>query len=114
MLTWYDFLGIAPDASAGQVQAAYQARLGLLAPQLLSGAPTRVLRAADTARATVDAAWQVLRDAAARQRYDEEIGAQPGRHRPWTPPHRCRPGWAARYTAGAWMVKWSWRPSPNC
>lgn len=77
MLTWYDFLGIAPGASAGQVQAAYQARLGLLAPQLLSGAPTRVLRAADTARAAVDAAWQVLRDAAARQRYDEEIGARP-------------------------------------
>lgn len=56
MLTWYDFLGIAPGASAGQVQAAYQARLGLLAPQLLSGAPTRVLRAADTARAAADAA----------------------------------------------------------
>jgi curved DNA-binding protein CbpA len=64
-------------ATAGQVQAAYQARLGLLAPQLLSGAPTRVLRAADTARAAADAAWQVLRDAAARQRYDEEIGARP-------------------------------------
>ena len=52
-------------------------RLGLLAPQLLSGTPTRVLRAADTARAAADAAGQVLRDAAARQRYDEEIGARP-------------------------------------
>jgi hypothetical protein len=28
MLTWYDLLGIAPGATAGQVQAAYQARLG--------------------------------------------------------------------------------------
>jgi hypothetical protein len=28
MLTWYDLLGIAPGATARQVQAAYQARLG--------------------------------------------------------------------------------------
>jgi PASTA domain len=76
MLTWYDLLGIAPGATAGQVQAAYQARLGLLAPRLLSGAPTRVLRAADTARAAADAAWQVLRDTAARQAYDEQTGVR--------------------------------------
>ena len=31
MLTWYDLLGIALGATAAQVQAAYQARLGLLA-----------------------------------------------------------------------------------
>ena len=77
MLTWYDLLGIAPGATAAQVQAAYQARLGLLAPQLLAGAPTRVLRATDIARAAADAAWQVLQDAAARQRYDEQIGVRP-------------------------------------
>lgn len=76
MLTWYDVLGIAPGATAAQVQAAYQARLGLLAPRLLSGAPTRVLRAADTARASADAAWRALGDAAARRRYDEQIGAR--------------------------------------
>jgi hypothetical protein len=77
MLTWYDLLGIAPGATAAEVQAAYQARRGLLAPQLLSGAPTRVLRAADTARAAADAAWRTLSDPAARQRYDAEIGVRP-------------------------------------
>jgi curved DNA-binding protein CbpA len=100
-------------ATAGQVQAAYQARLGLLAPQLLSGAPTRVLRAADTARAAADAAWQVLRDAAARQRYDEEIGARPtgtGLDTPAPVPS----GLSGEIKAGTWMVKWSWRPSPSC
>ena len=76
MLTWYDLLGIAPGATPAQVQDAYQARLGLLAPRLLSGAPTRVLRAADAARAAADAAWRALSDAAARQRYDEEIGVR--------------------------------------
>ncbi len=77
MLTWYDVLGIAPGATAAQVQAAYQARLSLLAPRLLAGVPTRVLRATDIARAAADAAWQVLRDTAARQRYDEQIGVRP-------------------------------------
>ena len=76
MLTWYDLLGIAPGATAAQVKDAYQARLGLLTPALLSGAPTRVLRAADTARATADAAWRTLSDPAARQRYDAEIGVR--------------------------------------
>jgi hypothetical protein len=76
MLTWYDLLGLEAGASAAQVRAAYQARLGQLSPRLLSGVPTRVLRAADTARAAADAAWQVLGDPAARQRYDEEIGAR--------------------------------------
>jgi PASTA domain len=77
MLTWYDLLGVEPGAPAGQLRTAYQARLGQLGPQLLSGVPTRVLRAADAARAAADAAWQVLGDPAARQRYDEEIGARP-------------------------------------
>ncbi len=76
MLTWYDVLGIAPGATATQVRDAYQARLGLLAPRLLSGAPTQVLRAADAARAAADAAWRALSDSAARQRYDREIGAR--------------------------------------
>ena len=56
MLTWYDLLGLEAGAPAAQVQTAYQARLGQLGPRLLSGAPTRVLRAADTARAAADAA----------------------------------------------------------
>src|SRR5580693_5481039 len=60
MLTWYDLLGLEAGAPAAQVRAAYQARLGQLGPRLLSGASTRVLRAADTARAAADAAWQVL------------------------------------------------------
>ena len=75
VLTWYDVLGVLPGASPGEVHSAYQARTRLLDPQMFSGAPSKVLKAADVARAAVDGAWRVLRDAAARQRYDEEIGA---------------------------------------
>ena len=76
VLTWYDVLGVLPGASAGEVHSAYQARTRLLDPQMFSGAPSKVLKAADVARAAVDGAWRILRDAAARRRYDEEIGAQ--------------------------------------
>ena len=75
MLTWYDVLGVLPGASPGEVQSAYQERARLLDPRMLNGAPSKALRAADAARATVGEAWHVLRDAAARRRYDEQLAA---------------------------------------
>jgi curved DNA-binding protein CbpA len=76
MLTWYDVLGVLPGASPGQVESAYQERARLLDPPMLSGASPKVLKAADAARAAVDEAWRILRDAAARRRYDEKIGVR--------------------------------------
>jgi curved DNA-binding protein CbpA len=76
VLTWYDILGVLPGASPGQVQSAYQERARLLDPRMLDGAPSKVLKAADAARAAVSEAWHVLQDAAARQRYDEQIGVR--------------------------------------
>jgi hypothetical protein len=75
MLTWYDVLGVLPGASPGEVQSAYQERTRLLDPRMLNGASSKVLTAADAARATVGLAWHVLQDAAARRRYDEELAA---------------------------------------
>ena len=75
MLTWYDVLGVLPGASPGQVQSAYQERARLLDPRMLYGAPSKVLEAADAARATVGEAWHILQDAAARRRYDEQLAA---------------------------------------
>jgi curved DNA-binding protein CbpA len=66
MVTWYDVLGVLPGASPGQVQSAYQARARLLDLQMLSGASSKVLKAADAARAAMDEAWRVLHDAATR------------------------------------------------
>jgi hypothetical protein len=73
MLTWYDVLGVLPGASPGQVESAYQERARLLDLRMLNGAPSKVLKAADAARATVGEAWHILQDAAARRRYDELI-----------------------------------------
>jgi len=74
MLTWYDVLGVLPGASPGEVQSAYHDRARLLSPQLLSGASSMVLRAADAARAAADEAWHVLGDPGTRRRYDEQAG----------------------------------------
>jgi hypothetical protein len=76
MLTWYDVLGVLPGASPGQVRSAYQERARLLDPPMLDGASSKVLKAADAARATVGEAWRILQDAAARRQYDEKIGAR--------------------------------------
>jgi curved DNA-binding protein CbpA len=73
-ITWYDLLGALPDASAEDIQRAYDAKARLLRPELLSGAPPAVVTAADRGRGIIDAARQVLGDPASRQRYDKAAG----------------------------------------
>ena len=73
-ITWYDILGALPDASAGEIQHAYDAKAELLRPQLLSGAPSKVITAATRAQGIIDAARRVLADPVSRQRYDEAAG----------------------------------------
>jgi curved DNA-binding protein CbpA len=73
-ITWYDLLGALPDASAEDIQQAYNAKAGLLRPELLSGAPSKVVTAAARAQGIIDAARRVLGDPVSRQRYDEAAG----------------------------------------
>jgi curved DNA-binding protein CbpA len=73
-ITWYDILGALPDASAGEIQHAYDAKADLLRSQLLSGAPSKVITAATRAQGIIDAAQRVLGDPVSRQRYDETAG----------------------------------------
>jgi len=78
-VTWYDVLGVLPDASQEDIRAAWQARREALAPGLLAGAPPAVLAAAGRAVQAVDEAGRVLGDAATREPYDEDIGVvRPG------------------------------------
>jgi len=73
-LTWYDVLDILPDAPVQDVQRAFDAKAAVLAPELLSGAPSAVAAAAGRARAAIEAARQCLAEPAARRSYDEQIG----------------------------------------
>ena len=74
VITWYDVLGVLPDAASKDIHAAWQARRAALQPGALAGAPPDVLSAADRARQVVEEAWGVLGDPVVRERYDEEIG----------------------------------------
>ena len=74
VITWYDVLGVLPDAASKDIHAAWQARRAALQPGTLAGAPPDVLSAADRARQVVEEAWGVLGDPVVRERYDEEIG----------------------------------------
>jgi hypothetical protein len=73
-ITWYDLLGALPDASSEDIQQAYEAKAGVLRPELLAGAASRVVAAAAAAQGIIDAARQVLGDPASRQRYDQAAG----------------------------------------
>jgi hypothetical protein len=73
-MTWYDLLGTLPDASSEDIQQAYDAKAGLLRPELLAGAPSKVVTAAARAQGITDAARRVLGDPVSRQRYDEAAG----------------------------------------
>jgi len=78
-ITWYDVLGVLPDAPPEDIRAAWQERKAALRPAALAGAPPDVLLGADRARQLADEAWGVLADPAARASYDQEIGfARPG------------------------------------
>jgi hypothetical protein len=78
-LTHYDILGVLPGASADEVQRAYEDKVSMLAPAMISGAPSKAVAVVDRARAALEVAHRTLLDAAARQRYDIEIGIlQPG------------------------------------
>jgi hypothetical protein len=74
LITWYDVLGVLPDASPDDIREAWQARKAALQPGILAGATPEVLSAAQQAQQAVEEAWRVLADPAARESYDQDIG----------------------------------------
>jgi curved DNA-binding protein CbpA len=73
-ITWYDILGVLPSVSADKIRREYDAKTSLLRPELISGAPSTVVKAASRAQGLLDAAQRVLGDPVNRELYDEEAG----------------------------------------
>jgi len=101
VITWYDVLGVLPDATLPDIREAWQARTAALGPATLAGAAPDVVSAADRARQAVAEAWRVLSDPAARESYDEHIGIRrPGEglsspfRGPLGPEVSLGPGWS--------------------
>jgi DnaJ domain/PASTA domain len=79
LVTWYDVLGVLPDATPDDIREAWRERMAVLRPGMMAEVPAEVRSAVDRARQAVDEAWHVLADPATRESYDEQIGfARPG------------------------------------
>jgi hypothetical protein len=79
VITWYDVLGVLPDAPGEDVRSAWEAKTAALLPEVLAGAAPEVLAAAERGRQGTAEAWRVLGDPATREAYDVAIGfARPG------------------------------------
>ena len=79
LVTWYDVLGVLPDASPDDIGQAWRGRRAVLEPGRSAEVSPEVRSAADRAWQAVEEARRVLADPAARESYDEQIGfARPG------------------------------------
>src|SRR6476469_4878008 len=56
----YEVLGVLPGADPRKIRREYQARPGLLRPEMIAGAPSNVLGAVTRAQGLLDNAWQIL------------------------------------------------------
>jgi hypothetical protein len=70
-VTFYDVLGVAPDASPAAIRRAYVALARRYHPDFHTNATAGVRAANEKAMQAVNEAWTVLSDPAARRRYDE-------------------------------------------
>ena len=76
--TYYDLLGVAPDAPKDEIRSAYQAKLSDVRADRTKEEETRrpsddVIRAKREEEAELRTAWQILSDPVQRQRYDERV-----------------------------------------
>lgn len=73
MTTHYDVLGVKADASAETIKRAYYKRARAYHPDAHAGSDDALIEEAARAMATLNTAWNVLRDAMARATYDDEL-----------------------------------------
>jgi len=76
--TYYELLGVAPDAPKDEIRTAYQAKLADVRADRTKEEETRrpsddVIRAKREEEAQLRTAWQILSDPVQRERYDERI-----------------------------------------
>jgi uncharacterized RDD family membrane protein YckC len=76
--TYYDLLGVAPDAAKDEIRSAYQAKLADVRADRTKEEETRrpsddAIRAKREEEAELRTAWQILSDPVQRQRYDERV-----------------------------------------
>lgn len=80
--TYYELLGVAPDATREELRRGYLRRARRWHPDQFSGAPAAERRKAEKAMARINQAWDVLSDPGRRERYDLSLKEPPPSARP--------------------------------
>ncbi len=74
MPSYYDVLGVPGDADLEALRRAYHRRAQFLHPDRHAGASEAERREAETAMKALNEAWNTLRSADTRRRYDAQLG----------------------------------------
>src|SRR5438309_10095330 len=74
MTSYYDVLGVSVDADVEEVRRAYYRKAQLLHPDRHAVSPDPELRRAEVEMKALNEAWNTLRNAESRRRYDIELG----------------------------------------
>ncbi len=72
-MTYYDVLGVSPDASAADLRRAYRAKAARLHPDKHASGGPEELAAAEREMRGINEAWQVLSDPGTRRQYDAAL-----------------------------------------
>ncbi|MCA1842939.1 MAG: J domain-containing protein, partial [Actinobacteria bacterium] len=72
--SYYDVLGVGVDADLAEVRRAYYRKAQLLHPDRYATSPDPERRRAEAEMKAINEAWNTLRNATARRRYDSELG----------------------------------------
>ncbi len=86
-MTYYDVLGVAPDAPTGEIRAAFVALARRHHPDYYVAASADARRHAEQRMRAINEAWAALSDPARRATYDRDHGLvpDPGAFRPLEP-----------------------------
>ena len=78
MTSYYDVLGVDPDAGFEEVRRAYHRKAQLFHPDRFAESPDPQRCQAEAEMKAVNEAWNTLRNSEARRRYDSELGLLDG------------------------------------
>ena len=90
-MSYYDLLGVPPEASSDQIRSAYRTLVQLFHPDRLSHLKAESRLFAEERLKALNQAYEVLGDPAKRAKYDSAESARAAQHAPAPPPARREP-----------------------
>ena len=96
MKTYYELLGVAPQAAADEIKRAFRREIARYHPDKVQHLGPEFQEIAATRAAELTEAYRILMDAAARERYDSGLAEAPSRAPVTRSPTYTEPSWERR------------------